>query len=83
MSRAVTDRQSQFSIKASTYTLFVARSGLESSVESADSITEFADATTDSVMIGWLSILNLFNILNPPESADGKSAKWVRALKTL
>ena len=42
----------------------------ELAVESADSKIESADSTTDSVIVGRLSILNTFNVLNPLESAD-------------
>ena len=48
-------------LKACTHTLILARSGQESAVESADS-------TTDSIIIGRHSILNMFNILNPLET---------------
>ena len=43
----------------------------ESAVELADSITELANYITDSVIIGRLPLSNMFDILNPPESADG------------
>ena len=42
----------------------------ESAVESADSIPESADYITDSVRVGRLPQSNMFNILNPLESAD-------------
>ena len=42
----------------------------ESVVESADSIPESADSTTDFTIVGRLSISNMFNILKPLESAD-------------
>ena len=41
----------------------------ESAVESADSIKESADYTTDSVIVGRLPLSNMFNILNPLELA--------------
>ena len=43
----------------------------ESVAESADSIPESADYTTDSVIVGRLPLSNMLNILNPLESADG------------
>ena len=45
----------------------------DSAVESADSIPESADSTTDFTnftIVGRLSISNMFVILNPLESAD-------------
>ena len=38
---------------------------------SAESVVELADSPTDSVEVGRLFILNMFNILKPPESANG------------
>ena len=55
-------------IKAHTHRPIFREIAAESVVESADS---GIDSTTDSVIVGHLSILNMFNILNPPESADG------------
>ena len=43
----------------------------ESAVESANFTAESADSTTDSVIVGRLPLLNMFNILKPLESADG------------
>ena len=43
--------------------------GAESAVELANSIPESDDYTTDSVILGRLSLSNMFNILNPMESA--------------
>ena len=43
----------------------------ESAVESSDSSAEWADSTTDSVIVGRLALSNMFNILSPLESADG------------
>ena len=59
-------------VKAHNHMLIWARSGLESTVESADSNTQLADSTTDSVIIGPLSLLNMFDILNPLELANGR-----------
>ena len=42
----------------------------ESAVELADLISELADYTTDFVIVGRLPLSNMFNILNPLESAD-------------
>ena len=39
--------------------------------KSADSTAESADSATDSVIVGRLALSNVFNILNPLESADG------------
>ena len=44
---------------------------MESVVKLADSAVESADSTTDSVIVGRLSLSNMFNILRPLESADG------------
>ena len=48
----------------------LAGSGQESVVELAGSTTESDDSTTDFKIIGRLSVLNMFIILNPLESAD-------------
>ena len=40
-------------------------------VESADSIPELADYATNSVIVGQLSLLNMFNGLNPLDLANG------------
>ena len=48
-----------------------ATSGKIGDIELADSITESADSTTNSVIISQLSLIKMFNILNPLESADG------------
>ena len=53
---------------------FVVESAIESAdsiPELANSIPELADYTTDSVIVGRLPLSNMFNILNPLESADG------------
>ena len=42
----------------------------KSAVESADSILESADSTTDFTIVGRLSISNMFNISTPTQSAD-------------
>ena len=54
-----------------TYTPILARLGPESVVKSVDSSTEAADSATDSVIVGRLSVSNIFNILNALESANG------------
>ena len=43
----------------------------ESATESAHYTQESPDYTTDSVIVGWLPLSNMFNILNVPELADG------------
>ena len=58
-------------MKARTHRPIFRGFAAESAVESADSGIESADSTTDSVIVGRLSISNMFNILNPLESADG------------
>ena len=72
-------------LKARTNTPILARSGQESVVESANSISETANliSTSDSVIIGRLSESNMFDIFNPLESAKGKLAQWVWALKVM
>ena len=40
---------------------------------------ESANSTIDSGIIGWISLSNMFKILDPTESADGKLAYLVRA----
>ena len=42
----------------------------ESAVESADSISESADSTTDFTILGRLSISNMFIISTPTQSTD-------------
>ena len=59
-------------VKARTNRLIFRGLAAESAVESAYSIPESANSTSDSVIFGQLSVLNMFNILNPLESADGK-----------
>ena len=51
-------------------------SAVKSAIESADSIAESADSTTDSVIVSRLTLLNIGRLL---QSADEKSAQWVRA----
>ena len=68
-------------LKARTHRPILRGFEVESAVESADTIPESADSTTDFTIVGRLSISNMFNILNPLESTDGISAKWVRAFK--
>ena len=43
----------------------------ESAVESTDSIPEWADYTTDFVILCRLPLSNMFDILKPLESAEG------------
>ena len=62
----------KISLKAHTHTPILARSELESAVELTDCTTESADCTTDSVIVCQLSVLNMFNILKPMESAEGQ-----------
>ena len=50
--------------------MILVKSGLQSAVETADSITQLANFNTDSVIISPLSLSSMFNILNPMESAD-------------
>ena len=56
---------------APPHRLIFTGSAAESVVELADFTAESANSTTDSVVVGRLS---LFNVLNPLESADGKLA---------
>ena len=51
-------------LKARTHRPILKRFAAESAVESADSIPESADSTTDFTIAGRLSISNMFNILN-------------------
>ena len=44
---------------------------VESAVESADSIPESANYTTNSVIVGRLPLSSMFDIVNPLELADG------------
>ena len=73
-------------LKAHTHRPTFTGSAAESVVESANSAAEAADNTTNSVIVGRLSLSNMFDILSPLESADflqsagGKSAQWVQAL---
>ena len=62
-------------IKACTYRPIFRGLAAESAVESADSIPESADSTTDFVIVGRLPVLNMFNIstLTLLPSADCKS----------
>ena len=63
-------RPGQKPLKARTHRPIFSGFAAESAVESADSIPELADSTTDSVRVGRLSMFNMFNIRNPLESAD-------------
>ena len=58
-------------IKARTHRPIFRGFAAESVVESAVSIPELADYTTHSVIVGRLPLLNMLNVLNPLESADG------------
>ena len=60
------------SVKACTHRPILRGFEAELVVESADSIPESADSTTDLMIVGRLSISNMFNILNPL-SADSNS----------
>ena len=73
------DSVTDFSFKARTHKPIFKGFAAESVVESTDSIPELADSITYSVIDGRLYMLNMFNILNPLESADGNLAQWVRA----
>ena len=74
-------------VKARTHRSIFRGLAAESAVESANSIPESADYTTDLLIVGRQPLSNLFNILNPEEladgkllqSADGKWAQWVLA----
>ena len=57
--------------KAHTHTLVLVRLGLQAAMESADSMTETADSTTNSVIVNQLPLLNMFDILSLLETADG------------
>ena len=57
-------------IKLNTHRPIFRGLAAESVVESADSIPESADYIANSVIVGRLSLSNMFNILNPLESAD-------------
>ena len=59
------------SIKDHTHRLILRGFSAESAVEWADSILESADSTIDFTIVGRLSISNMFNILDPLESAHG------------
>ena len=58
-------------LKARTHRLIFRGLAEESAVESADSIQESSNYSTDSVIVGRLPKSNTFNIFNPLESADG------------
>ena len=60
-----------FSLKVCTHRPIFTGSSEESAVESANSTAEWADSTTDSVIVGRLALSNMFNILSPLESTDG------------
>ena len=59
------------SLKAHTHKPIFRGFLAESAVESADSTAaESADSSTDSLIVGRLSLSNIFDILKPLESAD-------------
>ena len=60
----------QHTFKARTHRPILMGFVAESGVESADSIPESADSTTDFTIVGRLSISNMFNISTPTKSAD-------------
>ena len=57
-------KSATFTIKARTHRPIFRGSAAELVVESADSNPESADSTTDSVIVGRLSLSNMFDILN-------------------
>ena len=57
--------------KARTHRAIFTGSAAESVIESADVFAESAGSTSDSVIVGHLSLSNMFNILSLLESADG------------
>ena len=62
--------QNVINIKPHTHTPIFRGFVAESVVESVDSIPESADSTTDSVIVCRPPVSNMFDILNPLESAD-------------
>ena len=58
-------------LKAHTHTLIFGGSVIKSAIESTDSIEESVGSTTNFVIVGRLSVLNMFNTLKPLESAYG------------
>ena len=50
--------------------------------ESADSIPELADYTTDSVIVGRLPLSNMFNIFNPLEPTIGVGGRQIGPVGT-
>ena len=65
-----THRLKILALKAHTHRLIFRGFVVESTVESADSIPESADSTTNFVIVGRLPVLNMFNISTPIKSAD-------------
>ena len=59
------------SVKAHTHTHIFGGSVVKSATESANFMAESTDFTTDFVIVGQLSVLNMFDNLKPRESADG------------
>ena len=57
-------------VKARTHRPILRGFVAESAVESADSIPESADSTTDFTIVGRFSISNIFNISTPTQLAD-------------
>ena len=66
------------SFKAHTHTPIFGGSAVKSAIESADSIGESADCTTNAVIVGQLSVSNMFNVLKPLEVANRHrpTANW-------
>ena len=60
-----------YNVKARTHRPILRGLAAGSAVESADSIPESADSTTDSVIVSRLPLSNMLNILKPLELADG------------
>ena len=58
-----------WSLKAHTHRPIFRGIIAELAVESADSIPESADSTTDFTIVGRLSVSNMFNISTPTQSA--------------
>ena len=71
-SHSVIDSDKWYRIKAHTHRPIFRGVAAELVVESADSIPESADSTTDSVIVSRLPVLNIFNISTPIQSADSR-----------
>ena len=61
----------EYRLKARTHRPILTGSAVKLAVESANSNRESADFTTHSGIIIRLSLLSMFNILDPMESTDG------------